>query len=101
MMEWSVSLGNIITVVVLLAGFIGHGLVQAIVIARWMVTIEGKIDAIHPRLDRLERTETTISDAVIRLAENKIEIKLLSDRISDIQAHGSYRLAELVASIKK
>jgi hypothetical protein len=41
-----------------------------------------------------------MSEVLIRIAESRTELKLLSDRITDVQEHGSHRLAEILAEAK-
>src|SRR6266576_767380 len=101
MLDWQVSLGNVITIALIVLSFLFHAAIQAIVITRKAALVEGKIDRLDERMARMERTEAMLSEVLIKVAESRTEINLLSARITDVQLHGSHRLAEILGDLRR
>ncbi len=86
MIEWTISSGNIATMGILLVSLVMHGFWQA-----W------KLETLIYRMAQVEKITNLMSEMLIKVAESRTEIKLLSDRINDISEHGSRRLSELLS----
>ncbi len=89
MIEWTISLGNMLTLLAVFLGFAAHGVVQAMVLSNKLVTLD-------MRMHNLEKVADMMSGVLVRVAESRTEIKLLSDRMNDIAEHGTRRLAEIL-----
>ena len=90
MIEWTISLGNMLTLIAVFIGFAAHGVVQAMVLSNKLTTLD-------MRMQNLEKVAELMTGVLVRVAESRTEIKLLSDRMNDISEHGSRRLAEILA----
>src|SRR6266550_3587139 len=101
MLDWQVSLGNVITIVGVILSLFFHAISQAVIITRKSSLVEGKIDRLDERMERMEKNENLLTEVIIKVAESRTEIKLLADRITDVQLHGSHRLAEMLADVKR
>lgn len=90
-MNFDQAVWQFITWGLVIVAFLGNGIVTLVAISRW-------VGAIDVRLSHLEKNEERMSQVLIEMAQSRTEINLLSKRIDDVQRHGSYRLAELLAS---
>src|SRR6266550_1495717 len=96
MFEWSISFGNMITLVALMGGLIGSGLVNSLAVGRYFGAMDKRVDSLDKRMDSLEVSTTKITELLIALGQQKVLMEDLTRRLNDVQTHGSYRLAEVL-----
>lgn len=100
MVEWSVSFGNILTMIVAVVGFIGAAVVNAVAIGRYVGAVDKRLDSIDQRMTAMEEAEKDITRTMISIAEQKAELAAVTKRVDDVQKYGSHRLAEVLEAMR-
>src|SRR5260221_6345603 len=100
MFENTFTLGAVVTIVISLIGFMGAGVVNAIMVGRYFGANDKRLDAIDKRMENLEIEEKRMTDILIGIAQQKTEIHLLSARLDDVQKYGSHKLAEVLEAMR-
>src|SRR6059058_4063235 len=93
MIDWTFNIAGIIASIFVLIGFIGTWLVGALWIGRFVGAVDNRLHVID------ERTKN-MTELLVKMAQQKTELVLLNSRVNDIQKHGSYKLAELVDTMR-
>lgn len=100
MVEWSVSFGNVLTMIVAAIGFIGAAIVNAVAIGRYIGAVDKRLDGIDKRMSIMEEAEKDITKTMISIAEQKAELASVTKRLDDVQRYGSHRLAEVLEAMR-
>jgi hypothetical protein len=103
MLDWQISLGNVITDVIALFGFMGTIIFTAVKVSALFEKMNSQtsllaqqLGAMDKRLIEVEAAEQKMVTILVAIAEQKTEIRQLGDRMADIQRYGSHRLAQIL-----
>jgi hypothetical protein len=100
MIDPTISLGALITMAVALLGFGITLIINAVSIGRFTGRVTEALVEVQRRIEAVEKAEQRMTEVLVDMAKSKIELQLLSQRIDDVQKHGSHRLAEIMADWK-
>lgn len=100
MIDPVISYGAIISSVLVVVGFIGGGLLHAIVVGRYFGRVDEVLIDIRRRVTDLEHNESKIADVLVTIAEQRSAIAETARRIDDMQKYGSHRLAEVLEAMR-
>jgi hypothetical protein len=100
MIEWTVSLGAILTGLLVVIGFVATSLLNAFAIGKYSGAIEGRLTMLDRRMEELEKSETKIADALIQVAQQQVRLDNLNARVDEVQRYGSHRLAEVLEAMR-
>lgn len=96
--------GAIVSIIITLMGFGCTMLYQAFKLGSYAASNAANIQALHDdmigmreEMKELKDNSKVMTQVLVDVAKSRTEINLLSERISDVQRHGSHRLAEIMA----
>lgn len=99
--------GAIAGLITTILGFGATLLYQAYRLGSYAASNEGhlkhlteKMGEFSDRMAALEKNEEKMTTILVEMAQNKSELQMLSRRIDDVQQHGSYKLAEILQSLR-
>jgi hypothetical protein len=103
MLDWQISLGNVITDIIALFGFMGTIIFTAVKVSALFEKMNGQtsllaqqLAAMDKRITAIEAAETQMVNVLVAIAEQKAEIRQLGDRLADLQRYGSNRLSQIL-----